>query len=67
MPDNVAGLDPIPSVGNGDLSDNKVDTTITPTTDGDWVNVSICSLVLIFTCCSSGGAEGDSEKKAPPK
>ena len=34
------------------LSNNKVDVDIEPETKGNKVNVQLCSLSLIFNCCS---------------
>jgi hypothetical protein len=38
-------------IGSGNLSDNNVNTTIEPVTEGNDVNVSICSCDL--KCCIS--------------
>ena len=36
---------------DNNLSDNKIDTVIKPTTDGNNVYVSICSCSLNIGCC----------------
>jgi hypothetical protein len=37
---------------DNNLSDNKIDTVIKPTTDGNNVYVSICSCSLYIGCCT---------------
>lgn len=39
--------------GNGNLANNKVDTTIDPDTIGNYVYVSLCSCTLAINCCIS--------------
>jgi hypothetical protein len=37
--------------GNNNLSDNKVTTEIEPKTEGNNVNLNLCSCVIQLTCC----------------
>ena len=39
------------SDGNNNLSDNKVTTEIEPKTEGNNVNLNLCSCVVQLTCC----------------
>lgn len=39
--------------GNGNLSNDTVDTTITPETSDNVVHISICSFVCSLTLCGS--------------
>lgn len=39
--------------GNNNLANNKVNTTIDPDTNGNYVYVSLCSCTLSVNCCIS--------------